>query len=231
MVNSRTGIKEMSTWEELENSWPSETVAGRNPEEIWTELYSRPFPKKEEVAPVQPKKKDTKVKKAKPDAKPEPVKKEAPKPETKPVEEVHESENHARNEENPEQQAVEEDVHQEPVGQQAESEVLEGTVEDSGEPEQESEEQAVSKESDQAAGLLSEKEIREIWCDIKNNAREVYEATQLFGINEVAAFGLAGLEEAYDTAINLAAGLEKLMMNERRRENGTSEERSRDKEA
>lgn len=231
-VNARTGEKDTRSWEELFGLMKGIfDVSAQWYMDQYCVIYGHePAPKeeKQEVEPAQPKKEEKKPKVTVP-KKPEPVKKEAPKPELKPVEDVHESEKHARNEENTEQQV--EDVHQEPAGQQAEPEVLEGTVEDSGAPEQESKEPAVSEESDQAAGLLSEQEIRKIWCDIKMNAKEVYEVTQLFSINEVHAFGLAGFEEAYDTAINLAAGLEKLMMNERRRENGTSEERSSDKEA
>lgn len=69
MVNTRTGEKEETDWDEI-GYWWSE-IAGLK--EAWEELYGEPFPEKEEVAPVQQKKpeKPSKVVKAKPEVKKE----------------------------------------------------------------------------------------------------------------------------------------------------------------
>ena len=81
LVNARTGVVQMSSWEELEASLP-EMLEG-TAQEAWSKLYCQPYPAKQEIAPVQPKtskqqesKKPTrqqaekKVTKAKPDPKP-----------------------------------------------------------------------------------------------------------------------------------------------------------------
>jgi len=70
MVNTRTGEKEETDWDEI-GYWWSE-IAGS--EKAWESLYGEPFPEKAEVAPVQQKKpeKSSKVVKAKPEANKEP---------------------------------------------------------------------------------------------------------------------------------------------------------------
>lgn len=51
LVNSRTGIKQMSSWEELSESFP--VMPEGTAKEAWSKLYCQPYPEKEEVAPVQ----------------------------------------------------------------------------------------------------------------------------------------------------------------------------------
>lgn len=232
MVNSRTGIKEMSTWEELEDSWPSETVAGRNPEEIWTELYCRPYPKNEKVAPVQQKKKDTKVKKAKPDAKkPEPVKKESIK--------LVESSVH-KNEENPEKQVEEQVVHQEDIKTKStednpEEEQLPGQMEVADYPEQLPEGQDKAEgtdekpeESDDETAydipvelqIMSDNELEKLWGEIEDTEEKIIEFidnTSSYDIVEEKVEAET-IKKAYHDAVSLAAGLEKLMLEMKRRD-------------
>lgn len=62
MVNERTGEKETRDWGEVAYAWNQIIDLEKTPEENWETVYGQSFPKKKEVAPVQPKK-DTKVKK------------------------------------------------------------------------------------------------------------------------------------------------------------------------
>ena len=65
LINMRSGDRSEHTWEELLQCWESQDL-GMDPEEQWTCMYGKDFPKKvEPVAPVQPKK-ETKVTKAAP---------------------------------------------------------------------------------------------------------------------------------------------------------------------
>ena len=107
IINARTNEKAIRTWSEVSDAWQQLGTDGEfcsTAEEFYEKLYGEPFPKKEEVAPVQLEKKETpkpKVdnKKVKTPAKP--VKKEDPTEEIKtedPKEAV------------PEEAAVEEEV-------------------------------------------------------------------------------------------------------------------------
>lgn len=86
----RSGDKEFYSWDDA-LSYCTMITDGEDTEKTWEEVYGEEFPKKEEIAPVQPKKrKESKVVKAK---KPErkPIKTERPAPktersETKPAE-------------------------------------------------------------------------------------------------------------------------------------------------
>lgn len=86
----RSGDKEFYSWDDA-LSYCTMITDGEDAEKTWEEVYGEEFPKKEEIAPVQPKKrKESKVVKAK---KPErkPIKTERPAPktersETKPAE-------------------------------------------------------------------------------------------------------------------------------------------------
>lgn len=98
IVNSRTGEKEMVGWGDIGAAWLKLMQLDKNPEERWSELYCKPYPKKEEVAPVQPKK-ESKVTKAKPEKKPEkkvetkkenPPEQQAQEPETMTLHEIQE---------------------------------------------------------------------------------------------------------------------------------------------
>lgn len=93
MVNERTGEKETRTWEDLANEWIRMIDVEKKPEEDWENIYGQEFPKKPEVAPVQPKK-ETKVKKVN----------EKPKTEKAKQANVQETEDHAQSEEVQQQQ-------------------------------------------------------------------------------------------------------------------------------
>ena len=69
IVNSRTGEKELIGWGDIGAAWLQLMQLNKEPETRWTELYRKPYPKKQEVAPVQPKK-ESKVTKAKLEQKP-----------------------------------------------------------------------------------------------------------------------------------------------------------------
>lgn len=69
IVNARTNEKTIRTWSEVSDAWQqlgSDKQFSSAAEEFYEKLYGEPFPKKEEVAPVQQKKVITKEK---PDAK------------------------------------------------------------------------------------------------------------------------------------------------------------------
>ena len=91
IINARTNEKAIRTWSEVSDAWQQLGSDGEfcsTAEEFYEKLYGEPFPKKEEVAPVQLEKKETpkpKVdnKKVKTPEKPKPVKKEEPKVEAK----------------------------------------------------------------------------------------------------------------------------------------------------
>ena len=77
----RSGDKEFYSWDDA-LSYCTMITDGEDAEKTWEEMYGEEFPKKEEIAPVQPKKrKESKVVKAK---KPErkPIKTERPAPKT-----------------------------------------------------------------------------------------------------------------------------------------------------
>lgn len=99
IINARTNEKAIRTWSEVSDAWQQLGSDGEfcsTAEEFYEKLYGEPFPKKEEVAPVQLEKKETpkpKVdnKKVKTPEKPKPVIKEEPKEEVKeedPIEEA-----------------------------------------------------------------------------------------------------------------------------------------------
>ncbi len=90
LTNMRSGEKEEYSWEDVMHTLEAFMAAGASPEEAWEHTYNEEFPKKAEVAPVQPVSKSQAPKK-------EPTKKEAKvkkakKPEPKPKEPVKEPE-------------------------------------------------------------------------------------------------------------------------------------------
>ena len=84
IVNSRNGEKELVGWGDIGTAWLQLMQLDKEPEARWTELYCRPYPKKTEVAPVQPKK-ESKVTKAKPEKRPKPESKKEVSKENPPV--------------------------------------------------------------------------------------------------------------------------------------------------
>lgn len=65
IVNARTNEKTIRTWSEVSDAWQqlgSDKQFSSTAEEFYEKLYGEPFPKKEEVAPVQQKKVITKEK-------------------------------------------------------------------------------------------------------------------------------------------------------------------------
>lgn len=56
MVNVRSNEKETESWDTVLTAMEELADTGQSPEESWSSLYGEEFPKKEEVAPVQPKK-------------------------------------------------------------------------------------------------------------------------------------------------------------------------------
>lgn len=88
LTNMRSGEKEEYSWEDVMCILRAFMVAGETAEETWEHTYNEEFPKKAEVAPVQPiptkpapkkepPKKESKVKKAKkPESKPKDLEKE-----------------------------------------------------------------------------------------------------------------------------------------------------------
>ncbi len=75
IVNSRTGEKTETSWQELMDAWGNLMQADADPKQTWEKMFCRQFPKEESVAPVQQPKKESKVTKAK---KPEPQKPQKP---------------------------------------------------------------------------------------------------------------------------------------------------------
>lgn len=67
MVNTRSGERTDTDWQEIKEEWVNLIKDLENPEDCWSETYCQPFPKeeKEPVAPVQPKK-ESKVQVKKP---------------------------------------------------------------------------------------------------------------------------------------------------------------------
>lgn len=92
IINARTNEKAVRTWSEVSDAWQQLESDGEfcsTAEEFYEKLYGEPFPKKEEVAPVQLEKKEQKPnkpdsKKVKTPAKP----KAEPKAEEAPMEEA-----------------------------------------------------------------------------------------------------------------------------------------------
>lgn len=83
LVNVRTGEMEEYTWGDMKLALADNMNFEKTPEESWEEIYGEKFPKKEKVAPVQPKeskpvqRKESKISKAK-------VKEPVQQPETEP---------------------------------------------------------------------------------------------------------------------------------------------------
>lgn len=60
IVNSRTGEKELIGWGDIGAAWLQLMQLNKEPETRWTELYRKPYPKKQEVAPVPTRRKNLK---------------------------------------------------------------------------------------------------------------------------------------------------------------------------
>ena len=84
LVHIRSGEKENIIWHDIRKAWAQLIGTGEDPKETWSKLYCKPYPGKEEIAPVQQNaenkpKKESKVTKAKEPPKEPNEKEEAPK--------------------------------------------------------------------------------------------------------------------------------------------------------
>lgn len=80
LTNMRSGEKEEYSWEELMCILRAFMAAASTPEEAWERTYNEEFPRKPEVAPVQPSTASTKKEAAKKSTKVEKARKPEPKP-------------------------------------------------------------------------------------------------------------------------------------------------------
>ena len=180
VVDIRSGWKESCTWDELIHEIEKLCVSLESGRESWEELYGEAFPeKKQEVAPVQPKKgqdprKPSKVTRAK---KPEKTRSETAPEESE--KETPEAEQQAEEPEMEEQEAA--GVENEESGEnEAESEAVadtEETRETSADPEPRDEEDGAdggSGEGSSGGGEDSERlrdeenTLKVNWCELKN---------------------------------------------------------------
>ena len=241
-VNARTGEKDTRGWEEIFGLIKDIfDVSAQYCMDQYCEIYGhepKPKEEKQEVAPAQPhwpakeipdkKKKAAAQKKSKVTVPKKPEKTE--KIQVKQPESLVFTPCGGDAEKQPKQTT--EDIQKDIKTEYAEEEQIPGQMEVADYPEllpegqqakpQESEESvsAVSVEPDKAAGLLSEQELRNLWQDIEERFRKVEEFVEEYYQSDIVD-GLESLEEvktAYEHAISLAAGMEKLMIEKRRRE-------------
>lgn len=217
ITNLRSNEKEYYDWDNLMDILNLLTVAGVGPEESWEKTYGEKFPKKSEVAPVQPTtekkkeppKKESKVQKAK---KPEPKKSEPKKEEPQSEEQIPGQDNIMNHPE-----YLPEDMKKEAENQNNSSSTEETEVENVTEnseivtvvPEEAVNEQEVSELEQPAAGVEEASKPKE-----EDNIRDyLHELNTLFCDWELDKVPMEELQKAYDNAINLVAALERMMIN------------------
>ena len=211
ITNMRSGEKEEYSWDNMVDALNANVAAGVTPEESWEAIYGEKFPKKEEVAPVQPisatptpkkepPKKETKVKKAAPPKKKEPE---------KPVEEEEQIPGQDNVMNHPEylpeeMQKTAEILNEEDVSEDNPAAVLENVTEQS---------EIVDKiPLEIETAKLTEEELEDIWSDMELNSAKLNLFVQDYKGN-IDSVTKERLKTAYQNAIALASDIERILNN------------------
>lgn len=216
LMNMRSMEKECVTWDELMEAVDTvfcDCIETESTEKWWERHYGEPYPVKEEkVAPVQPQKSEKPQKDSarKPSKVVTPPKKKAPervKPDPVP-----------KNEENTRENEEIVPKSEENVPIVPENEEIVPKQEETA-PESEDEESAPAavrereEESEKLLPVVDQSQVKELWEGIQDETDELNDMVSYYTWHE-AYNGMIPREkykEAYDHAINVAAGLERLL--------------------
>lgn len=204
LINVRNeSEKEEYTWKDiLYKLWGLVNTGADNAKQWWEKTYGERYPEKQKVAPVQqkPEKEKRKVSKV-------------TKAKTEPHREEKEDENEKQRIHDEEQEkAHETDCKQEPESRQTVSDDA-GQDTDSGQQNRDSEAEGEVEQTDQDIRDHEWEEAGRIWEEIQQNDNEVHVMVmQYFRMDaQHGRIPMEKLKEAYQKAISLAAGFEKLM--------------------